>query len=120
MNLLTATLTFICSTSVNAFSTVGRSASLPLRHSMNASSRTGTTHLNSDLKSIAERVLENPKWPEEWPYTERDLARMDESVDTIFYESPRLVYHIDDFAVDALTKYYKENIKDGEGEKIFM
>jgi hypothetical protein len=25
-------------------------------------------------------------------------------------------YHIDDFAVDALTKYYKKNIKDGEGK----
>jgi len=69
----------------------------------------------SDMKSIAEKVLSNPQWPEEWPYSEQDLARMDESNDNIFYDSPRLVYHIDDFAVTALTQYYKENFKDGEG-----
>eukprot|EP00956_Cyclotella_meneghiniana_P004881 scaffold6031_cov72-Cyclotella_meneghiniana.AAC.10 len=34
--------------------------------------------------------------------------------DGIFYEQPRLVYHIDDAAVGALTKYYSEHLKDGE------
>ena len=41
--------------------------------------------------SMAEKVLEAPKWPPEWPYSEVDFARMDESDDTIFYDSPRLV-----------------------------
>jgi len=27
-------------------------------------------------KSMAEKVLENPKWPPEWPYTPQDFARM--------------------------------------------
>jgi len=63
---------------------------------------------------IAEKVLAAPKWPDEWPYTEQDFQRTDESDDDIFYSSPRLVYHIDDFAVTALTDYYKENFKDGE------
>lgn len=29
-------------------------------------------------------------------------------------DSPRLCYHIDDFAVDALTRYYSEALKDGD------
>ena len=71
---------------------------------------------NSPLNAerIAEKVLQNPQWPAEWPYTEQDLSRMDESVDTVFYESPRLVYHIDDAAVTALTDFYGKNFKEGE------
>ena len=33
--------------------------------------------------------------------------RYDESTDDLFYSAPRFVYHIDDKAVDALTKYYQ-------------
>jgi SAM-dependent methyltransferase len=65
-------------------------------------------------KSMAEKVLSNPKWPPEWPYSEEDFTRMDETDDSIFYDSPRLCYHIDDAAVSALTKYYTENFKEGE------
>ena len=65
-------------------------------------------------KSIAEKVLASPKWPAEWPYSEMDFRRMDESDDKIFYDTPRLCYHIDDAAVAALTQFYKENFKDGE------
>jgi SAM-dependent methyltransferase len=40
---------------------------------------------------------------------------MDESDDGIFYEQARLVYHIDDQAVKALTKYYaQQGLKDGD------
>jgi hypothetical protein len=64
--------------------------------------------------SMAEKVLERPKFPDEWPYSEQDFARMDESNDAVFYDSPRLVYHIDDAAVAALTRYYSENLVNGE------
>lgn len=67
----------------------------------------------SESTTIFERVLENPKWPPEWPFTEKDFARQDESDDGYFYESPRLVYHIDDSAVSALAKYYGENLEEG-------
>jgi hypothetical protein len=43
------------------------------------------------LSSMAERVLETPKWPPAWPYSEVDFKRTDENVDTVFYDSPRLV-----------------------------
>jgi hypothetical protein len=43
------------------------------------------------LNSIAEKVLQNPKWPPEWPFSDDDFKRMDESDDSIFYDSPRLV-----------------------------
>ena len=40
--------------------------------------------------SVAEKVLENPKWPTEWPYSEDDFYRQDESNDGIFYGQARL------------------------------
>lgn len=63
---------------------------------------------------IAEKVLANPKFPPEWPYTAQDLARMDETDDGIFYQSARLVTHIDDAAIQALSEYYGTVFKDGE------
>lgn len=80
-----------------------------------ASSRSTATSLAADgTASMAEKVLQAPKWPAKWPYSEQDFARSDESDDDIFYDQPRLCYHIDDFAVSALTKYYSENFEDGE------
>ncbi len=46
----------------------------------------------------AEEVLRSPKWPATWPYSAQDFARADETEDEFFYDSPRLVYHIDDKA----------------------
>ena len=51
-------------------------------------------------------VLKTPKWPEGWPYSPEDFKRTDEQSDGIFYESSRLVYHIDEPAVAALTEHY--------------
>ena len=56
----------------------------------------------------AEKVLVNPQWPASWPYTEEDFKRMDESDDAIFYDQPRLVYHIDD--VRAVTIMCEANV----------
>jgi len=44
----------------------------------------------------------------DWPYTDADLNRLDNSVDTIFYDEPRFVTHIDDGAIAALTAFYEE------------
>lgn len=67
------------------------------------------------LNSMAEKVLENPKFPPSWPYNDSvDFSRQDETPDTIFYDSPRLCYHIDDPAVSALTDYYSKNINSGD------
>lgn len=64
--------------------------------------------------TLYEKVLQNPQFPEQWPFTDEDFSRSDESADTIFYDQARLVYHIDDAAVSALTKYYGEQLKEGE------
>ena len=66
------------------------------------------------MSSMATKVLEKPKWPDAWPYTEQDFTRTDESDDAIFYDQARLCYHIDEPCVAALTKYYSETFKDGE------
>jgi len=42
------------------------------------------------------------------------FARVDESDDGLFYASPRLVLHIDDATVRALTAYYAEILSPGE------
>lgn len=60
------------------------------------------------MSSLVSKVLQNPKWPPTWPYTEQDFKRMDESEDQIFYQEPRLVYHIDEPCRNALTQYYSE------------
>ncbi|KAL6974697.1 hypothetical protein U1Q18_028877 [Sarracenia purpurea var. burkii] len=59
-------------------------------------------------KGSIEQVLKNVEWPEQFPFKEEDFQRFDESSDTLFYESPRFVTHIDDPAIAALTKYYSE------------
>jgi len=60
-----------------------------------------------------EDVLKNPKFPPEWPYSAADFKRMDESDDEVFYDQPRLVTHIDDKAIAALTEYYAKEIMPG-------
>lgn len=67
-----------------------------------------------DMSTMVEKVLEKAQWPESWPYSDEDFRRMDESDDGLFYDSPRLVYHIDDSAVAALTNYYAQHFQDGE------
>ena len=66
------------------------------------------------MKDLAEGVLKNPQYPPEFPFSPSDFERQDESDDSIFYDQPRLVYHIDDSCVDALTKYYSKTLKDGD------
>ena len=41
------------------------------------------------------------------------LARTDSSPDAKFYANPRLVTHIDDDAIEALTNFYREHLKNG-------
>jgi len=53
-------------------------------------------------------VLKSPRWPEKWPFSTNDFRRLDETTDAQFYQDARLVYHIDDPAVAALTNYYKQ------------
>ena len=59
--------------------------------------------------SEAEKVLNEPNWPPAFPFKPDMFKRYDEEVDTAFYSAPRLVYHIDEGAVQAVTKYYEQN-----------
>lgn len=51
-------------------------------------------------------------WTPAPPWSASDFKRLDESDDTLFYPeaAPKLVYHIDEGAVAALTNYYKMQI----------
>lgn len=50
------------------------------------------------------------EWSENWPFTKNDFARIDYYNDGLFYALPRLVYHIDEPAVCALTQHYRRSI----------
>jgi len=43
----------------------------------------------------------------EWPYTDDDFKRFDESPDTVMYEAPRFVNHLDDLSLSRLTGAYR-------------
>ncbi|KAJ7973716.1 S-adenosyl-L-methionine-dependent methyltransferase [Quillaja saponaria] len=58
--------------------------------------------------SSVEEILKNAEWPEQFPFKEEDFQRFDESSDSLFYEAPRFVTHIDEPAITALTKYYSK------------
>ena len=66
------------------------------------------------IKDVSEIILREP-FPAAWPYTPADFIRLDEEKDTVFYKpyQPKLVYHIDESAVAALTHYYADNIPAG-------
>jgi SAM-dependent methyltransferase len=89
-------------------------AFLPGRALRLRSPRQPTLALAMSSISLADQVLSNPQWPAAWPYSPDDFERSDESDDGIFYSEPRLVYHIDDAAVTALTDYYATNLQDGQ------
>ena len=51
------------------------------------------------------------EWAEdEWPFRKNDFVRIDSLNDGAFYALPRLVYHIDEPAVCALTQHYRRSI----------
>lgn len=47
------------------------------------------------------------------PFPDRSFERADESPDTHFYEQPRLVNHIDDYAIAAVGEAYREFLAPG-------
>lgn len=62
---------------------------------------------------MIESVLEGGEaWPEQPPFSRDDFARLDESDDSLFYDSPKLVQHVDDAAVRALERYYGEALEE--------
>ena len=61
----------------------------------------------------ANDILAAPTWPSTFPLTAAHLSRLDESDDQQFYAQPRLVQHIDEYAVRRLQQYYKDNLPRG-------
>ena len=69
-----------------------------------ASSATAKPAQNA--QSEISKVLLDPKYPDVFPFGEKEMQRYDEAADDAFYAQPRFVKHIDDDAIGALTKYY--------------
>ena len=50
---------------------------------------------------------------EETPaFPDRFFQRVDESDDSLFYTHPRLVVHIDEYAIEAIRRYFSEALPD--------
>ena len=71
-------------------------------------------------KKLCRSFVDAANWPAAAPFSENDFKRLDENDDAQFYpaQQPRLVYHIDEGAVAALTAYYKREIKPGAAQCI--
>jgi len=69
----------------------------------------GTSAMAASVTSpTVETILQNPNFPETFPFGPEEFQRYDETPDTSFYSQPRFVTHIDDGAIAALTKYYSQ------------
>ncbi|KAJ8612851.1 hypothetical protein CTAYLR_002020 [Chrysophaeum taylorii] len=53
-------------------------------------------------------------FPAAWPYTAADFQRTDDRDDSFFFTNARLVTHIDDKAMNALTAYYRKMLSPGD------
>lgn len=62
---------------------------------------------------ITDRIFGSAEWPESPPWSPSDFRRLDESDDNLFYAEPKLVYHVDEPALAALTQYYRRSIPRG-------
>jgi len=63
-------------------------------------------------RDISPSIYSRP-FPDKYPYSATDFRRIDEAPDSQFYSFPKLVYHIDEGAVAALTRYYDMQIAPG-------
>jgi hypothetical protein len=52
-------------------------------------------------------VLQNPQWPEKFPFRDEMFNCFDESSDEVFYATPRFVEHIDQNAIRSIKQHYK-------------
>lgn len=75
-----------------------------------SSSSWATAHASSSRSesSAAAAVLEDPNWPDKFPFGEEAFQRFDETPDEEFYSYPRFVTHIDDAAISSLTAFYEK------------
>jgi hypothetical protein len=93
---------------------------LIMSHNASGFMKVGVSPLGNTMSLLAGRggvavsdILKDPQFPPQWPFKPDDFTRQDESVDTNFYAQPRLVTHIDDPSIAALTKYYKSQFFEG-------
>mmetsp|Transcript_1815 Transcript_1815/g.6105 ORF Transcript_1815/g.6105 Transcript_1815/m.6105 type:complete len:299 (+) Transcript_1815:44-940(+) len=74
----------------------------------------GVADLSFQEREVTSEAFRREEWPLEPPFVKDDFRRLDESDDGNFYEQPRLVYHVDEGAVAALTKYYETHSVGGK------
>jgi len=60
----------------------------------------------ANADTLVAKALEKYTYPERWPYSERDFFRLDRGDDAEFYAEPRLVKHLEDRTLAALTDFY--------------
>ncbi|EWM26403.1 ubiquinone menaquinone biosynthesis methyltransferase-like protein [Nannochloropsis gaditana] len=72
-----------------------------------------------EIDGLLEGKSEEALWPEPLPpYVKSDFARLDETDDALFYDTPKLVEHIDKAAVRSLSAYYRETFQE-VGDRLY-
>ena len=65
-------------------------------------------------RDVSSLIYPADSFPASYPFTDKDdFKRLDEQDDNEFYKFPKLVYHIDEGSVSALTRYYDTSIPEG-------
>lgn len=83
-----------------------RAAMLPARSKVSLAADGAAKIIYSKIPSF-----DQIDWPEEFPFADpKYFQRQDESLDAVFYDSPRYVTHIDDGAIEAISKYYAATV----------
>jgi len=74
-----------------------------------ANARTKTPH--PEKAEIESLFTSSYQWDDESPVTQENMERLDEADDENFYDEPKLVEHIDEAAVSALTSFHEKELK---------
>lgn len=78
-----------------------------LEQILEASAQNAADEWTYPQRELTGEIYPAEAWPHSWPYTSPgDFRRLDEAVDTAFYHFPKLVCHMDEAAIAALTRYY--------------
>ena len=115
---------FLLSLSLSQFNATHGFLSTSKAYASLSTKQSSSTNLKAITSSYKPKLItkfDSSDFPGEtgstWPYTEKDMLRLDSSVDSNFYDTPRFVTHIDDNAIKSLTNYYKYEFNSILGSK---
>ena len=88
---------------------------LLVTHSIGSmSTKAASTLPQYSIQHNIQRIISQPTQHKQWPFTQQDLRRADETSDQHWYSQPRFVTHIDDQCIQALSNVYFQVFQDND------